>query len=51
MDKIVKWLISCGYAEREAVKEANQMIERNRWDGAEKCSREYAINMILESLE
>lgn len=51
MEKIVNWLISCGYSEREAVKEANQMIERNRWDGAEKCSREFAIAMLLEDLE
>lgn len=51
MEKIVNWLISCGYAEREAVKEANKMIEQNRLDGVEKCSREFAINMILENLE
>jgi hypothetical protein len=51
MEKIVNWLISCGYGEKEAVAEANKMIEANRWDGAEKCSRGYAIEMILESLQ
>ena len=42
--------MSCGYTEKAAVKEANSMIEQNRWDGAEMCSREYAIEMILEDL-
>ena len=50
MIKIVQWLMSCGYTEKEAVKEANSMIEQNRWDGAEMCSREYSIEMILEDL-
>ena len=36
--------------EYEAHIEANSMIEQNRWDGAEMCSREYAIEMILEDL-
>lgn len=50
MEKIINWLISCGYCEKDAITEANKMIEANRWDGAEKCSREYAIDMILEDL-
>lgn len=50
MEKIVNWLISCGY-KNEAIEEANKMIEANRWDGVEKCSREYAIEMILDDLE
>ena len=51
MEKIVKWLMSCGYSKEAATVEANKMIEANRWDGVEKCSREYAIEMILEDLE
>lgn len=51
MEKIVNWLISCGYGKNEAIAEANKMIEANRWDGVEKCSREYAIEMILENLQ
>ena len=51
MEKIVKWFMSCGYSESEATTEANKMIEANRWDGAEKCSREFAIEMILEDLQ
>lgn len=51
MEKIVKWLMSCGFNHDEAINEANSMIERNRWDGFEKCSREFAIQMILEDLE
>lgn len=50
MDKIVEWLTGCGYSNTDAVKEANKMIEANRWDGVEKCSREYAIEMILNDL-
>ena len=37
MEKIVNWLISCGYGKNEAITEANKMIEANRWDGVEKC--------------
>lgn len=51
MEKIVKWLMSCGYNETEAVTEANTMIEAKRWDGAERCSREFAIQMILDDLQ
>ena len=51
MEKIVKLFMSCGYSESEATTEANKMIEANRWDGAEKCSREFAIEMILEDLQ
>lgn len=51
MEKIVNWLISCGYSKSEATTEANKMIEANRWDGVEKCSREFAIEMILEDLQ
>lgn len=50
MEKIVEWLKSCGYSENEATTEANKMIEANRWDGVEMCSREYAISMILDSI-
>lgn len=51
MEKIIEWLQSCGYSESSAVIEANKMIEANRWDGVEKCSREYAIEMILNDLQ
>ena len=51
MKKIVEWLMSCGYNEAEAVTEANTMIEANRWDGAERCSRGFAIEMILDDLQ
>jgi hypothetical protein len=51
MGKIVKWFMSFGYSESEATTEANKMIEANRWDGVEKCSREFAIEMILEDLQ
>ena len=50
MEKIVSWLMSCGYNKNEAIIEANKMIECNRWDGVEMCSREYAIEMILEDI-
>jgi hypothetical protein len=52
MDKIVNWLMSCGYNKQEAYIEANKMIERNRWCGCGSvpCSREYAIEMILEDI-
>lgn len=49
MEKIVKWFMSCGYSESEATTEANKMIEANRWDGAEKCSREFARLLIVET--
>lgn len=32
MEKIVKWLESCGYSHREATREAHAMVERNRWE-------------------
>ena len=51
MEKIIEWLQSCGYSESSAVIEANKMIETNRWDGVEKCSRECAIEMILNDLQ
>ena len=51
MKKIVEWLMSCGYNEAEAVSVANKMIEFNRWDGSESCSREFAIQMILDDLQ
>lgn len=51
MKKIVAWLMNYGYNESEAVTEANKMIEANRWDGVERCSREFAIEMILEDLQ
>lgn len=51
MEKIVEWLKNCGCSEVEAVTEANKMIEFNRWDGAERCSREFAIQMILDDLQ
>ena len=50
MEKIVNWLMSCGYSEDEAVVEANKMIEYNRRDGFELCSREFAIQMILDDI-
>ena len=51
MEKIVNWLMRRGYNEAEAVTETNTMIEANRWDGAERCSREFAIQMILDDLQ
>ena len=51
MDKIINWLMSCGYTRADAAKEANKMVEMNRWDGAEMCSREYAIQMVLDTIE
>ena len=51
MEKIVSWLMRCGYNKNDAYMEANKMIERNRWDGVEMCSREFAIEMILADLE
>lgn len=51
MERVVEWLMSCGYCESDAKKEAEIMVERNRWDGVEKCSREYAIEMILENIQ
>lgn len=51
MEKIVNWLMNCGYNREEATTEANKMIEMNRWDGAEMCSREFAIDMILADIE
>ena len=51
VERIVNWLIGCGYTEAEAKKEANIMIEYNRRDGDELCSREYAIEMILADIE
>lgn len=51
MEKIVAWLMGCGYTETEAIKEANIMIEYNRRDGFEYCSREFAIQMILDEIE
>lgn len=51
METIVNWLMSCGYNKKEAVREANAMIEYNRRDGYEVCSREYAISIILADLE
>lgn len=50
MEIIVNWLMSCGYSRANAITEANAMIERNRWDGFEKCSREFAIQMILDDI-
>lgn len=50
MTKIIDWLMSCGYSKEDAMIEANKMIEANRWDGCEKCSREFAIEMILENI-
>ncbi len=51
MEKIIAWLMSCGYSETEAKAEAEQMILRNRYDGGEMLSREYVIEMILEDIE
>jgi hypothetical protein len=51
MDKIVAWLESCGYTHTEAQAEARNMIERNRWDGVERCSVEFAIEQILNDIE
>lgn len=51
MEKIVNWLMSCGYNKENAYIKANKMIERNRWDGVEMCSREFAIEMILADIE
>lgn len=50
MVSIIDWLKSCGYEETEAKKEAEKMIRANQWDGAEMCSREFAIQMILDDL-
>lgn len=53
MEKIVNWLMSCGYNKEDAYIEANKMIERNRWYGCGSvpCSREFAIEMILADIE
>lgn len=53
MEKIVNWLMSCGYNKENAYIEANKMIERNRWYGCGSvpCSREFAIEMILADIE
>lgn len=51
MDKIIDWLMSCGYTRADAEIEANKMVEANRRDGAEMCSREYAIQMVLDAIE
>jgi hypothetical protein len=51
MERIVEWLMSCGYSESDARKEAEIIVEHNRWDGVERCSREYAIQMILENIQ
>lgn len=50
MERILNWLKDCGYTEEDEIKEANLMIEQNRRDGTELCSREFAIQMILEDL-
>ena len=50
MKRIVNWLMSCGYNEHEARKEAIKMVEANRFDGSEKCSVEFAIEMILADI-
>lgn len=51
MNKIIDWLMSCGYTRTDAETEANKMVEANRWDGAEMCSCEYAIQMVLDAIE
>ena len=51
MERIITWLVSCGYTQAEAQTEARRMIEYNRRDGAELCSVEYAIEMILQDIE
>lgn len=51
MEKILAWLESCGYSKEAAKVEAEKMIRANQWDGVEMCSREFAIEMILESIE
>ncbi|CDD65905.1 unknown [Firmicutes bacterium CAG:882] len=51
MDKIINRLMSCGYTCDDAEIEADKMVEMNRWDGAEMCSREYAIQMVLDAIE
>ena len=53
MEKIVNWLMSCGYNKEDAYTEANKMIERNRWwgCGSVPCSREFAIELILADIE
>nr|DAG65404.1 MAG TPA: hypothetical protein [Caudoviricetes sp.] len=53
MEKIVNWLMSCGYNKEDAYTEANKMIERNRWwgCGSVPCSREFAIERILADIE
>lgn len=50
MDKIIDWLMSCGYDKEEAVKEANIMVEQNRHDGGELLSREFVIDMIVADI-
>lgn len=51
MEKILAWLESCGYSKEAAKVEVEKMIRANQWDGVEMCSREFAIEMILESIE
>ena len=51
MEKILAWLESCGYSKEEAKVEAEALIRFNQWDGQEMCSREFAIEMILETIE
>lgn len=51
MEIILNWLESCGYTKADAVNEAEIMIKRNMYQsGVQVCSREYAIEMILEDL-
>ena len=51
MKKIVNWLMSCGYNEQEARKEAAKMIQHVRWDGCEMCSVECAIESICADID
>lgn len=51
MERILAWLESCGYSKEDARTEAERMIRYNQWDGGEMCSREFAIEMILEDIE
>lgn len=48
--RILAWLESCGYSKEDAKVEAERMIKANQWDGVEMCSREFAIEMILENI-
>lgn len=51
MERILAYLESCGYSKAEAKVEAEELIRFNQWDGAEMCSREFAIEMILAEIE